>query len=131
MKVLVPIDGSDWSARALRFGAEFARRYEATVHVVHFSERRDEQARDLLDEAESTLSAEGVEYETELITDVRMSDFKAATRVGTAILGLVDDRDFDHIVMGHHGSGRIEGFVVGSAAERVVEDTPIPVTIVP
>jgi nucleotide-binding universal stress UspA family protein len=33
--------------------------------------------------------------------------------------------------MGHHGSGRIERALVGSAAETVVRGETVPVTVVP
>lgn len=38
MDVLVPIDGSNCSFRALKFATEFVERYEASLNVVHFVE---------------------------------------------------------------------------------------------
>ena len=130
MDVLVPIDGSDCSTRALRFAAEFARRYEATLHVVHVSAERDERVRDLLAEAEKTLSAEDVAFDAAVVSG-DAGGLKPADRVGAKILDLVDERDFDHVVMGHHGVGRVEELILGSTAERVVRDAPVPVTVIP
>jgi nucleotide-binding universal stress UspA family protein len=131
MEVLVPIDGSDCSDRALRFAAEFGRRYGATLRVVHFSPQRDERTESLLADAEAVLDEAGVAGGAELITDVQFSDLKKSTRIGENILDLVDERGYDHVVMGHHGAGRVEEFLLGSAAERVVEDAPVPVSIIP
>jgi nucleotide-binding universal stress UspA family protein len=131
MEVLVPIDGSDCSGRALRFAAEFARRYDATLHVVHFAPESDEETESLLADAAAVVDEAGVAGDTELISDVRFSDLKRSTRIGENILDLVDERGFDHVVMGHHGTGRVEELLLGSAAERVVEDAPVPVSIIP
>jgi nucleotide-binding universal stress UspA family protein len=38
MAVLAPIDGSDCSVRGLEFAREFADRFDASLHVVHFSD---------------------------------------------------------------------------------------------
>lgn len=131
MKVLVPIDGSECSGRALAFAGEFAGRHDAVVHVVHFTERADDWTRELLADAESQLADAGVTVETEWVSDVQLSDFKASTRVGENVLSLVEVRDYDHVVMGHHGTGRIGEFLLGSAAERVVKSSEVPVTIIP
>lgn len=131
MEVLVPIDESDCSMRALRFAAEFARRYDATLHVVHFAPKSDESVEALLADAEAVVDEAGVAGDTELVSDVRFSELKASDRIGDNILDLVAERGYDHVVMGHHGTGRVEGFLLGSAAERVAEDAPVPVSVIP
>ena len=131
MEILVPIDGSDCSERALRFAAGMARRYEAEVHVVHFSEHATEQTEELLREAEAVLEEEGVTGDSAVISDVRLSDVRYSDRVGEDVLRLVEEHDYDHVVMGHHGTGMVGRLILGSAAETVVQSTEVPVTIIP
>lgn len=131
MEILAPIDGSKCSKRALRFAAGMARRYEATVHVVHFSEQRTDQTDELLADAEAILDEEGVNSDSKVVSDVRLSDLKASDQVGRDVLKLVERDGYDHVVMGHHGAGRVEKLILGSAAETVVESTEVPVTIIP
>lgn len=131
MDVLVPIDGSECSFRALRFATGFARRYEATLHVVHITDVRGDDTEALLERASGVLAEEGIEDEPSVATDVRMSEARYATRVGKDILGMLDDEGYDHVIMGHHGEGAIGRIVIGSAAEAVVRGTDVPVTVVP
>lgn len=131
MEILAPIDGSDCSERALRFAAEMARRYEGTVHVVHLSEHRTEQTDDLLERAETVLEEEGVTGDSTVVSDVRLSDLRASDQVGRDILRLVERHGYDHVVMGHHGTGMVGKLLLGSAAETVVQSTETPVTVIP
>ncbi|MFB6107555.1 MAG: universal stress protein [Haloplanus sp.] len=131
MQVLVPVDGSDCSMRALRFATEFARRFDATLDVVHFTDSQGPGTDELRANVEAVLEAEGLDGETELVGDVRLSDFGASTQVGKDILSLVEERGYDHVVMGHHGTGRVGKLILGSAAETVTRATTVPATVVP
>jgi nucleotide-binding universal stress UspA family protein len=130
MNVLAPIDGSECSTRALRFAAELARNFDASLHVVHFSDEETDATDAILAGAREILDEEGIECEPELSTDVRL-EFRPAERVGKDILDLVEQRDYDHVVMGHHGSSTIERAIVGSAAETVLRSEKVAVTVVP
>ncbi|NEU59093.1 universal stress protein [Halorussus sp. MSC15.2] len=130
MDILVPIDGSECSFRALDFAIEFARRFEASLHVVHITDVETDATDDILDRARERLDEAGVTDEPEVSTDVDLS-FRPAERVGKDILELVDERSYDHVVMGHHGGSTIDRAILGSAAHTVVQEEAVPVTIVP
>ncbi|MFC4450538.1 universal stress protein [Halorussus aquaticus] len=130
MNILVPIDGSECSFRALDFAIEFARRFEASLHVVHITDVETDATDDILDRARERLDEAGVIDEPEVSTDVDLS-FRPAERVGKDILELVDERSYDHVVMGHHGGNAIDRAILGSAAHTVVQEEAVPVTIVP
>lgn len=130
MDVLIPIDGSDGSFRALTFAAEFARKFDAALQVVHFSDEATPATNEILSRAREVLESAGIESEPELSTDVRL-EFRPANRVGDSVLELVAENDYDHVIMSHHGSGTVERAIIGSAAETVVRAESVPVTIVP
>lgn len=131
MKVLAPVDGSECSERALRFATEFARRYDADIHVVHVTDHRTEATEALLERAEDILAEAGIDEEPELVANTRMSEPRFANAVGKDIVRIAEEDDFDHVVMGHHGEGAIGKLLLGSAAETVLGATEIPTTIVP
>ncbi|AHG05016.1 universal stress protein UspA [Halobacterium sp. DL1] len=130
MEILVPVDGSDCSFRALEFAAEMARRYEANIHVVHFTDTETDATDEIVDRAQDVLDAQNVDAVPEVSTDVDL-EFRPADQVGEDILDLVADHGYDHVVMGHHGSGTIERVILGSAAETVMRSERVPVTVIP
>lgn len=130
MHILVPIDGSDASFRALRHGARMAKASKADLSIVHFTDEETDSTETLMNRASDVLDEMGVDAEPEVSTDVEL-EFRPGERVGKDILELVDARGVDHIVMGHHGSGAVERAILGSAAETVLESRRIPVTVVP
>jgi nucleotide-binding universal stress UspA family protein len=130
MEILCPIDGSDTSFRALRFACGMVDRYDATLHVIHFSTDVDEVSEQILERARTVLSEEGIDAEPRVATDLSL-DFRPSDRVGEDILELVAELGIDHVVMGHHGSGMVERAILGSATETVVRADAVPVTILP
>ena len=131
MKVLAPVDGSDCSFRALEFATEFVGRYEGTLHAVHITDVHGEAAEAVIDRVESVLAEAGIDDDPAVVTDTRLSDSRYATRVGKDILRIADEGDYDHVVMGHHGTGRIGRALLGSAAETVVRAAEQPATVIP
>jgi nucleotide-binding universal stress UspA family protein len=139
--VLVATDFSEPSEAALNYGREFARSFDATLHVLHVAdsiymqyggeaysgvvpglqEEVEEAARKqldaLLDEEDRTvLNAKPV-----ILTAVA----KAA-----AIVDYAGQHAIDLIVMGTHGRGAISHLLMGSVAERVVRTAGCPVLTV-
>lgn len=131
MQILVPVDTSECSMRALDFAIDVAEAMDATVDIVHFSEFEGEETDRLKEMVGDVLADSTIDDEAEIIGDTRLSGFKVSDRIGEDIIKLVEDRDYDQVVMGHHGSGLVDGFILGSAVETVVESTSVPVTVVP
>ena len=129
-RILAPIDGSENAERALRFAADLARRYEAGLDVVHITDVETESTKSLLEEADAVLEEEGLPGEAAVKYDLRLT-FKASDRVGRGILELVEDGDYDHVVMGHHGAGAVERMLLGSATETVIRADSVAVTVIP
>jgi len=129
MDVLVPLDGSDCSVRALKFAVDLARRFGGSLHVVHFSDHETDATDQILDRAEATLDEAGVEDDPELV--LRGIEIRDADEVGKEILNLVEKEGYDHVVMGHHGGGVVDRAILGSAAQTVVRGETVPVTVVP
>lgn len=130
MDILVPIDGSDASERALRFGAEMAYRFESSMQVIHITDKETEATDQLLERAETILAEAGFREEPEISFDVDFG-FRSSETVGKEILDIVDSDGYDHVVMGHHGSGVVDRAILGSAVDTIVHAEAVPVTVVP
>lgn len=137
-KILVPVDFERTSEHALNYGRELARRFNATLHVLHvvddvFALSAGTEGtltafprlkRDMEDSAHSQIET--------LVTD---EDRKAGIHVAVvtssspaqAIIERARDAEADLIVMGTHGRGGAPSALIGSVAERVVRTASCPV----
>lgn len=128
--VLAAIDGSDNSMRALAFAADLAARYDAELHAVHVSDGETAATEEIFDRAREVLADSDVTAEVELRKTTEMP-VRTARAAAKELLAYVADEEIDHVVMGHHGAGRVERAMLGSASETVVRGATVPVTVVP
>lgn len=139
--IVVGIDGSEASQHAAKTAVEMARAADATVHLVTvvrppegwwgivgspptpaaLTEALEEAQRDILDKMVAELDLEGVRHET--VED--MGD------PGRVLVAYCEEQDADVLVVGRRGAGFIERLVIGSVANRVVNDAPCPVLVIP
>ncbi|WP_135304637.1 universal stress protein [Haloarcula amylovorans] len=136
--ILIPTDGSDHAVRAAEHGAFLADAFDATVHLLTVVD---------LSEAAGPFSAGGVdeEFVDRLETNAQtaidaLDDAVAAVETvqssvltgqpSKTILDYVDDHDIDLVTMGTHGRRGLSRYLVGSVAERVVRQSPVPVLTV-
>lgn len=141
--VLVPVDGSPLSFRALRYAlTEFPEARITAFHVVDLFEaptgfdaessyeplmgseewhrRVKERTDDLFEEARTIAS----DHDSDIVTDSEVGD---PQRV---IPDVIAEEGFDHVVLGAHGRDSPERPLVGRVTEAVVYRTSVPVTIV-
>ena len=137
-RILVPVDGSDESLRALEHAVRMARLMgEAEIHMVNVQppisgsvgsfvgdenvERfHREEGDNALAPARKLLEREGMSAHE-------------AVRIGNTSQSIADygkELPCDQIVMGTRGLGRIGSLVLGSVATQVVHLTDFPVTLV-
>lgn len=139
-RILVPVDFSTQSAQAVRTAADLARRYEASLTLVHVY---DPIAYALPEGyvvfAPSQLDKMFAAFEKQLAAAKQNALEAGAPRVDTRLLqGFVTAEivDFasraeaDLIVMGTHGRRGVSHVVLGSVAERVVRMAPCAVLTV-
>jgi len=137
--ILVPVDFSTNSTRALDYAYTLARRFEASLHVIHVCEvpalvtgsmdayaiAYSNWSQQLGDEAERELvklvpKLEGVAVTTEVLFGNPARAIVSAAHIGK----------MDLIVMGTHGHGPLMHALMGNVAERVVRTATCPVLTV-
>lgn len=139
-KILVPLDFSAQSAEALRYAADLARRYDATLTLAHvyqvvnyaaaegFRLYTPEQLTSLLDELHQQLRA--AEAEARGLGCERLELVTLQGDPFTELLAVARKDDFDMIVMGTHGRTGFKHALLGSIAEKLVRTAPCPVLTV-
>jgi nucleotide-binding universal stress UspA family protein len=128
--ILVPTDGSDCADLALDHVADIARRYDATVHVLHVLDVRDlEKAPDVEpfeDDAAALIEAaeSGIDADVGTVTSV------STGYPDQEIRDYADQIEADMIAMGSHGRTGVRRSVLGSIAEKVLRLSDVPVLTV-
>jgi nucleotide-binding universal stress UspA family protein len=142
-KILVPLDGSVASIKAVETGIKIAREYKSDITFVTvvlqanlskfysygiFMDKELEEARIKVDEVEnkmiddvlSKFDLSSVKYEKKVLSGEAYEE----------ILDLAKKEDYDLIVIGKRGFSKFMRFFVGSVTQRVLADAPCPVLVV-
>jgi universal stress protein A len=137
-KILVPIDFSGPSLKALRYAVPFAEQFGSTITLVHV-QKPVSYAPDLPNTPPIPLTAAqeeaarkklfevGYREIEELIpVDVQVTSGKPADE----IVKLARTHDTDLIIIATHGYKGVMHLVMGSISEEVVRNAPCPVLVV-
>jgi len=140
-KILVPCDFSKTAINAYRFAVDIARQSKGIVHLLHVIEvpvlhdtvlmpvlNFEEQFfKELHDSAEARFKKITEKYKPEGVKVIFNVQFGAVTRM---IQEYITSGEIDLVVMGSHGASGFREVVIGSNAERMVRNSPVPVFIV-
>jgi nucleotide-binding universal stress UspA family protein len=137
-KILVPIDGSDYSNRAAEYAIGIAKAQGAEVVLVYVV---DELVVDQFPggsergNVEAELKSDGqraVKYAECLLEEagVKSSSMLLKGRPFEQIVNTTKSFNIDLVVMGTYGRRGAERILIGSVAERVIEYAPCPVLVV-
>lgn len=138
-RILVPLDFSTNSARALDYAHGLAQKFGSALHLVHVCEVPSmmtpaldayaiayaDWSQRLGEEAEKQLSKI-----TPALSDVRVTTEVLFGPPASAIVEAADLNKADLIVMGTHGHGAVMHALMGNVAERVVRTASCPVLTV-
>lgn len=138
-KILVPVDFSEFSAKAIKYAGRFAEQFGAALVLVHVVEpvrypesvlippEMEEANRERLKLARASLAA----FVKKQVPAGLASE--AVTRLGhpfSEISKAAKDFDVDLVVIATHGHTGLKHLFLGSTAERVVRLAPCPVLTV-
>ena len=139
--ILLTTDLSDNADAARPYAVELARKYGATLHLLHVFEDAGYYHDAGMNEAAAFVPMEWIESAQkerkrkldEMAADIREHDgveADVAMRVGSAaqeIIAHADENKADCIVIATHGHTGFAHFLFGSIAEKVVRTSPCPV----
>ena len=143
MRILLAVDGSEHSARAVKHVVRLKDWLREKLDVQLVNVQPPVPAKDLLLEGrltevrrlEAPLKAEGARQlaEAEAALSAAGVGFQSHVEIGEpapVIVRLAETHHCNTIVMGTHGRGAVASLVLGSVAARVVHLSPIPVLLV-
>lgn len=134
--ILLPTDGSEATETVLDHTVEIASGRDARVHVLYVvddrafltleDEMKDEVIADLRDEGETAIA--------DVADQLEAAGLDAATRItkgkpADEIISYIEDNDIDLVTMGTR-AGEYTNNILGSTAQKVVTDAPVPVVSV-
>ena len=142
--VLVATDFGEPSASALRYGAELARRFGASLHVLHVLDDLSAQLTPwavagvavTMDEWQTSAEVRAQASLEALIPASDRAAIHAQFRVlvdrspANAILAYARDQLIDLVIIGTHGRHGLSYFFLGSVAQHVARLAPCPVLTV-
>jgi nucleotide-binding universal stress UspA family protein len=151
-QVLVPLDGSEASERALPHAQRLADAFGGRVHLLQILSLSPEYAvyraggeegptviDSSIDMAEEITAARQTKAEAYLrATAARLEeggiDVHTAVRQGLTldtIANFVEENGIDLIVMSTHGRSGLQRFLIGSVTDRVIRFSHVPVLAIP
>lgn len=129
-RVVVGVDGSTGSRKALEFAFDHAGRYAATVtavHAWHHTSRGSQTLADEIDAAERVL-AESLAGFAESHPDVKVVQEAIPVAPQRALADASDAASL--VVVGSRGHGTLAGLLVGSVSQSVLHHARCPVAVV-
>jgi nucleotide-binding universal stress UspA family protein len=135
-KILVPLDGSEYSITALKMAVQMAHKFNGKITLIHvysigglaisptpvheFIEAIRKVGTGILADGEKRVKAEGVQVETLLMEGHAVEQIVKVCR----------ENKFDLIVMGARGLSRIKEMLLGSVSDGVTRHAYCPVLVV-
>lgn len=145
-RILVPVDYSDMSRRALEHALSFAEAFDSRIEVLHvwempayvrpdlelWEEGTEDHRKSLHEVAEVRATREMDEFLKPLAPAARkrMTEHLRAGDPVDTIIEVAVKSSADLIVMGTHGRSGLSHLVMGSVAESVIRRAPCPVLTV-
>jgi nucleotide-binding universal stress UspA family protein len=145
-RILVGVDGSAPSLKAVDFAADLASKYNAELILLKVIEYRPpelEAAVEAYARSEHMPAAEAelvLTMADDILDNARREALaKGATQISiepsfgepaAQIIAAARDREADLIVVGSRGQGRLAGLLLGSVAQKVVSLAHCPVVVV-
>jgi nucleotide-binding universal stress UspA family protein len=140
MKILLPVDFSDYSKPALERAAALAKCLGAEVHILHVWEfpeplpldsaaqkRFDSKAFAAVVQAHAQERLDALMAEASALGVTISRKLSVPGHPSQAIVDIARDEAYDLIVLGTHGRTGFKRTVLGSIAEKVVRHAPCPV----
>ncbi|MFH1113682.1 MAG: universal stress protein [Pseudomonadota bacterium] len=133
-RILVPVDGSEWSTAAADKAFQLVRSYGSQLDVVsvadvppHLYGVSVAAANEMILEARRRL--EQITHEAES-RDIEANYVLREGEPAKILIELVHNHASDLIIMGSHGRTGLKRLLMGSVTERVIHNSPCPVLVV-
>jgi nucleotide-binding universal stress UspA family protein len=129
-RILVAVDGSLFSERALKCAVDLAKKYSAKLIIVHvvlrrfyavtpseagvlaatvFAKEMEAEGKEIISKAEAYAKSQGADYECKLLQGVAAEEIEKTAA----------SENVDLIVVGSRGLTEVRAFLLGSVSDKV------------
>ena len=146
-KILVPLDGSEHSKKALDYALDIAEKYSASINLLTVAQpivvtesmfstqpmMPPESTVMYVNEIETAhkkILQNAYKKAKEAKPEIKISKQLENGRPADRIIEIANTQNFDLIVMGSRGIGGIKEFFLGSVSDRVADRAHCPVLLV-
>lgn len=138
-KILVPVDFSEFSRKSVEAARKIARRYGASVTLIHIivtphGTVGDSRKKNVLEKQNAFIRQQfQVQYGDKLEKEIQDVSFILITGVSPvdSLQEYLQDHPHDLVVMGTHGQTGFRFFVQGSVVEKMVRFSSVPILTIP
>ncbi|MHB1076124.1 universal stress protein [Thiobacillus sp.] len=132
-KMLIAYDDSDSSRAAFNFALDLATRYGAELHVLTVArppEFGEEVETGAVIEQSLRHHSQNLQPLKDMVNGLTAHFEVKVGHPAEVIVLYAEDHGIDHIVVGHHGQGLFERWLIGSVARQVIAYAHCAVTVV-
>jgi universal stress protein A len=138
-KILVPIDFSESSRKALNYAISFARQFNSEIHLLHVVETVIPVSPDImgrimplnnLEPAETGAARRLAAWREEIATKTSARAFVRSGMPSQTIVETAEEYYINLIIMGHRGRTGLAHLLLGGTAEYVLRHAPCPALVV-
>ena len=135
-KIMVPLDGSDHSTRALQEALKIAKMVDGAITLIHvysigtsfvvtakqdyFYQLALKNGENILSDGKNRVKGKGVKVKTQLLEGNAVEQIVKAAKEG----------DFNLIVISARGLSQIKEILLGSVSDGVIRKAPCPVLVI-
>ena len=137
MKIIVCTDSSEYSDKAVRYAAQFAKNYGAELTILHVikdvaSHRELPTYPGFISEKEraEAIVSRAKEMVEKVNKDITCHEKIACGPISSEIARMAEVERFDGIIMGTKGTSGLRRLLIGSVAEDVIRHAHCTVTVV-
>jgi nucleotide-binding universal stress UspA family protein len=130
--ILVPVDFSDCSIKALQYAIPFAKQFHAELSLLYVVQRYAQIPEMARVDVESAQDGEKrlEELRRSVLNAVPVKTFLRTGEADAEIISLAKESGIDLIIISTHGRTGLAHVLLGSTAERIVRRAPCPVLVV-
>jgi nucleotide-binding universal stress UspA family protein len=150
-RILIPLDGSRFGSRAIKYAVELARRSESKIYLIQAVKPAVPMAGSIVSGSGENITAtrtaiqiaqdedkrnisKAKRYLQRKLREIKKQNIDISCDVlfgnpALLIIGFARKHDMDLIVMTSHGKGDLKRAIIGSVADEVVRESGKPVLV--
>ena len=139
MKILIPVDGSEYTKRAIDYLLDHRAFFDLNAQIILLNVRRRTPSLvtasvrpEMMERHDAVEVEESIDWARKRFDDARLPIVPKLVfgDPGMQIVEVAQNEDVDLIIMGSRGHGSVPGMLMGSTAFKVLRSCKVPVLVI-